>query len=536
MLRWTDKDIALVKEFLDSAKSVDFIASHFKTSPANIRMLMSRNKLYVKNSDSGAPSTLERMQEMDLATRIRMLRGEELLQTEKKFCFEDEQIKRWLEPKGYVIFAKEVLGIELQSYQIEAIEKMLSSKRFVWVAGRATGKSFTTSIAVLYIAITRSNQRILLISPAQRQSDLLYNQVLEFISKNNELFNSVDGSNREKCKFTNNSEIFPLPATTYIRGFQRVSFVFLDESAFFDNPDEALGAIMPMLSIKNESGDYGSLIAVGSPAGKSGLLWDFFNDALFNKMQTPSTENNYVSKDFIEAQKTILPPALFDCEIMAQFSENIDNFFSYELLKKISAEYDYSDFPEPNKDYYFGIDIGRIRDSSVITIISKDKEGMFKVEKILEMNGVEFEKQRDNIRRLHAIFHPKRICIEKAGLSLQMVEELKKDLSILEFEPTLDNKAEAYGFLLKNMQEGKITISSKDRTLQYQLRTFKYEITTTGKMKLHHESESSRDDYPDSLMMAFWATKSTGFLLLPLDVGRNVNPLGRFNPYGRFGY
>ncbi|MEI6732168.1 MAG: hypothetical protein WCK90_05845, partial [archaeon] len=481
MLRWTDREINLLKEMLGANKSVDYIASHFQATPENIRMVMSRNNLRVRDNQSGRPSTLEtRAKQTDLATRIRQLKGEQILETKGIFAFSDEQITPWLEPDGFISFAKDVLEIELQEYQIEAIRNMLKCKRFVWVAGRATGKSFTISIACLYIAITRSNQKILIISPAQRQSNLLYDTILQHIGRNNELFNSVERSNAESCKFTNNSEIYPLPSTTFIRGFQNVSYIFLDESAFFENPEDALGAIMPMLSIKNEKGEYGNLVSAGSPAGKTGILWDFFNDPLFVKMQTPSTANKYVSSESIEAQRASMPPALFECEIMAQFSESIDNFFAYDLLRKMSREYDYSDFPEPDKEYYFGVDIGRVRDSSVITVISKDKEKMIKVENIVELNNVEFRSQIEHIKKLNAIYHPKKICVEKAGLSLQMVEELKKTLPILEFEPTLKNKEDGFSYLLKHMQEGEVIISSKDRSLQYQLRTFKYEVTSSG--------------------------------------------------------
>jgi len=502
-------------EFLNSGKSIEFIASHFQTSPQNIRMVMSRKNLRVRENKSGAPSNLQRKKSVDLATRIRMLKGEEVLITENKFLFTDEQIKSWLEPRGYITFAKEVLGVILQDYQIEIIEKVLNSKRTCIVAGRGVGKSFTIAIICLYIAVTRSNQRILIISPAQRQSDLLYNQILKFIGSNDELFNSVSKSNAEVCNFTNNSEIFPLPATTFIRGFQRVDFIFCDESAYFMNPDDTFASIEPMLSIKNDKGEYGTLVAVGSPAGKSGILWNCFNNPLYAKMQIPSNMNQYVSTEWIEAQRVSMPPAFFESEIIAQFSESIGNLFSYELIKKISQEYDYIDFPEQDKEYYFGIDVGRIRDSSVITIISMDGE-VLKVEKTIELSQKEFGEQIAYIKILNVRFKPKKICIEKAGLSLQMVEELKKELPILEFIPTIDNKAEGFNFLLKVMQEGKVIISSKDQNLQYQLRTFKYEVTERGKIKLHHETEFTRDDYVDSLMMAVWSTKANEFCFMML--------------------
>ena len=523
LAKWNEKEVSLIKEFLESGKSIDFIASHFQTSPDNIRMVMSRNSLKVKNSQSGAPSKLNREKKIDLATRIRMLLGEELLETAREFAFTDEQIKKWLEPEGFILFAKEVLNIELQDYQIEFIKNLLNSKRACWVAGRASGKSFSISIACLYIAITRSNQKILIISPAQRQSDLLYNQVLKAIGLNNELFNSVERSNAEICRFTNNSEIYPLPATTFIRGFQRVDYIFLDESAYFMNPEETFASIEPMLSIKNDKGEYGNLVVVGSPAGKTGILWNCFNNPLYVKMQTPATINKFVSEKWIEEQKISMSPIAFETEVMAQFSEAIDNLFSYDLIRKVSQTYDYIDFPEQNKEYYFGIDVGRVRDSSVITIVSKDKEGIFKSERVVELNNKEFREQINMIKFWDERFKPRKICIEKAGLSLQMVEELKKSLSIKEFEPTIKNKEEGFNYLLKLMQEGKVIISSKDQSLQFQIRTFKYEITERGQMKLHHESEFSRDDYVDSLMMAIWATKGSGFYFTFLNSDRTYS-------------
>ena len=91
---------------------------------------------------------------------------------------------------------------------------------------------------------------------------------------------------------------------------------------------------------------------------------------------------------------------------------------------------------------------------------------------------------------------------------MQMVEDLKKEhLPIKEFIPTVDAKAEAYNYLLRIMQDGNLTINSKDQKLQFQLRTFKYEISETGKMKLHHETEYSGDDFTDSFCYAVWVTK-----------------------------
>jgi len=83
--------------------------------------------------------------------------------------------------------------------------------------------------------------------------------------------------------------------------------------------------------------------------------------------------------------------------------------------------------------------------------------------KIVELSGVKFKAQIEEIKLLCIRFKVKRSCIEKAGLSMQMVEDLKRanGINILEFVPTIDNKAKGFENLLKTMQEGKLVIPTK---------------------------------------------------------------------------
>jgi len=100
---------------------------------------------------------------------------------------------------------------------------------------------------------------------------------------------------------------------------------------------------------------------------------------------------------------------------------------------------------------------------------------------------------------------------EYAGLSINSCENLKRDGLIVEFfKPTLDSKAEACNFLLKQMEDGTLTIPFHDK-LQYELRVFKFQLNAQGKMKLHHV-EGGSDDFVDSLCYSVWATKTSGII------------------------
>jgi len=98
--------------------------------------------------------------------------------------------------------------------------------------------------------------------------------------------------------------------------------------------------------------------------------------------------------------------------------------------------------------------------------------------------------------------------VEYAGLGIAPSEKLKESgIPVEFFEPTIDNKARAYNYLLKQMEEGNLIIPKNHSKLQYELRVFKFEINSKGQIKLHHATGGS-DDFVDSLCYAVKATEN----------------------------
>lgn len=502
---WTEKRLNLIREFISSGKSIEFIAGHFGIGIGALRNLMHQEKIYLKKKQSGQSNTLlqkKRKQQEDLSTRIRILKGEEIRTTKATCYFTDEQIKPWLEgAEGCNRFCQEVLNVKLQDYQLDIIDKMLNHKRFVGVLGRQAGKDWLISCFVIWRCITCSNQKILLVSAGQRQSDLLYNRILGFIGYSSELFDSVDKSNMEKCRLKNNSEIWSLPATGFIRGFTEVTHIFLNEA--HEIPDYTFSAVEPMLAITD-----GYLYLFSTPRGCVGRLWDVFNNPFFAKVQLPSTKNKYIPKEWFKRQKETMDALEYDMEINAQFQQSVDTFFKLDTINDVSYEYSLRAEPEADKDYYCGIDWGRTHDYSVITILSKmkgeyqaEEQAQYKIENIIEMSKVPFPEQVRRIIDLHSKFNFIKIIPEWAGLGIPPCDELKEKLGsdiIQVFIPTIDAKAEAYSKLRKIMENKQITIPKSHTALQFELRTFQYQLLPSGKMKLFHLAKSS-DDRIDSL-------------------------------------
>jgi len=298
----------------------------------------------------------------------------------------------------------------------------------------------------------------------------------------------------EVCRFTNGSEVYSLPSTTYIRGYTEVTHIIVNEAAHGISED-TFAALEPMLAIK-----HGHLYLFSTPYGCIGKFWEAWNNSLYVKIYVPTEKNKYVPKAYIEDQKKSMSAAVYDMEINGNFRSDVDNYFSIELLDRCTKEYSFRNFAQDGFNYYAGIDWGRIRDSSVVTVLSKTQDEL-KVENIIEMSGKPFSFQLERIKRLHSDYGFKKIEAEYAGLSINACEQLKEEgLPVELFTPTVDSKEEVYRKLTKTLEDGKLTLP-KHRNLQYEMRLFRYEITASAKTKLHHAPGGS-DDFVDSLCYA----------------------------------
>lgn len=505
-MEWNKQKQKLIQEMLDDKKSDQYICKLLEITPVNLRQIIFRYDLKRPFKQvKGNPQILKKLHEKeDLATRIRILKGEEIRSSSALCNFTDEQLIRWKDNtiECCDLFCEEVLGITLQPYQLNCIYDMIHNKRFVGVMGRQSGKDFLLSCFVTWQSIINSNSKILLVSASQRASDLLYNRILGFIGQSNELYDSVDKSNMEKCIFKNNSEVWSLPATGQIRGQTEVTHIIVNEA--FEVPDDTFSAVEPMLALKN-----GFLYIYSTPRGCVGRLWMAFNDPLFAKVQLPSSVNKYISKEFLELQQKTMDSLEYSMEFEAQFQEAVDCFFPLSLLKLVSKDYQLRNYPIPQegKKYFLAIDWGRTSDSSVLTILSRlaidQNLSEYKVENVIEFQNLNFPEQQRRIFDLHNKWHFTKICPEWNGLGIPSCDWLQENIGrdiVKIFKSDRNTKPDGYNKLRKAMEDQIITIPKNHTKLQQQLRTLQYNFTASNYMKIYG---LNHDDFPDSLMMAF---------------------------------
>src|SRR2546428_9854653 len=213
-------------------------------TPAAVRR--HRPRLGARRPSIGPERSAGRGAPDDFRTRLRILLGEDVRPPSTRAAFADDELlafagrganpavlevlrlratpwilgprspahdagEAWARVLGLDLFARRVLSLELMDHQVAMAYACLASKRAVCLAGRQSGKDVTQAALAVWEAVTVPNARIVVVSGAQRQSDLLMEKALGLVARDAKLFDSVRHSSREALEWTNGSFVKAAP-------------------------------------------------------------------------------------------------------------------------------------------------------------------------------------------------------------------------------------------------------------------------------------------------------------------------------------
>ncbi len=526
---WSKEEETYLRRAYSQGLSVERAAKHLRRTVAAAKMKARRLGLKHPRSAREEPG------DDDLASRLRVLLGEEARAVRSRRLFTDEELLRftgqglkgedwdlrirvrehvlgpvpadaaaWDRLRGLDLFCREVVGLELMDHQLAMALCCLASKRALCLAGRQSGKDYTQAALALWEAVTVPNARIVLVSAAQRQSDELAKALLGFVSRHEKLYDSVLRSSREVVEFTNGSQVHALPASGLIRGLT-VTRVLVNEAREILDEEATFTAVEPMLLTTD-----GGLAIFTTPLGRQGRIWAAFNAGHVLKTQIPSRVSRYAKPDHLERYRLEMSAATFACEYEAEFLDVADSYFSVESIARCTREYDLRLAAEAAETYALGIDWARTRDTSAMVVVGRDEEDHLHVRAIRSFLGTPMPDQVAFVRHLHSVFRFRRIVSEYAGLGIGPTDQLKRDLGrmVEAFKPSVERKALAYDALKTRLERGTVVLPRHPKLLQ-ELRSLAFRLTPSGAMTIHHPGGGS-DDYADALMLASWAFRPRG--------------------------
>lgn len=222
-------------------------------------------------------------------------------------------------------FAQEALGFTPDPWQAEVLRS--PSKRLLLNCCRQSGKSTTTAILALHVAVYRPGSLVLLVSPSLRQSSELFRKVTDLLDRLSQQPELLE-DNKLSCTLGNRSRIVSLPSSeATIRGFSGAALIIEDEAARVD--DDLYRSVRPMLAVSG-----GRLVLMSTPFGKRGHFfeeWAHGGDA-WTRILIPATECPRISPAFLEEERRSLGELWFRSEYLCEFVETVDSVFGYDLV------------------------------------------------------------------------------------------------------------------------------------------------------------------------------------------------------------
>jgi len=462
----------------------------------------------------------------DIATRIMLLKGQQVKDFSERKHFSSDQLKRFCRrtPEACADFARECLvwkgiPIELQDYQLKMIEGWLTRPRTTYPMGRGIGKDFTLSVFLSWYCTIFPNTRVIIVCPATRQVNIFVKEnFLIMLQTSAVLYDSIAEYKEEEITFTNGSQVFSYGAMSFIKGKHNINMIFCNEAS--EIPEHVYeNVLMPMLGTTTRTGlERGLFGVLGVPGGQAGYFWrksyegteDILDEsAEFYVMNLPTSMNKHYSKEQLEINRQTMSEDAFLQEHEAKFLDLEGSLFSQKVLDKMKADYEcHYGIVDKHLEYYMGIDWGRINDYSVFTIISRNKATKeLRIEYINHMRKG-FDIQHKWIEESEKLYNFKRIIPEYNGIGIPPSERLKNQFGtkVKYFLPTPANWFDAFTRLRDEGVNGNISIPAGELKLIRQLRLLTFQIRAN---RLTVRSEG-KDDYSQSCAIAYYGVRRAG--------------------------
>ena len=413
----------------------------------------------------------------------------------------------FIDPVGF-----QITYLKQQPHKRQQEVLLSPHKNKIIVCGRRSGKTQMIAGEIIRGGVLGIYMKQIVIAPIYKQTLIVFNKILELMTKGG-VYDDIETITKHpypRITFKNKSFVDFGSADNFdsLRG-EAYDRIFKDESAFIKEGAEA--AIKPLTY------DTGAPVwETTTPWGK-GTVWERWmrgtkGDKDYGCFHYNYKDNPYLADEGIkEIEKDIKEwgedSIYVQCEIYGEFVEDRDVFFTKEMIENCVEEYAMPIDIERRNEHYLGVDFARMgQDKSVFIAIRKINNEL-KINDIIETQHKLLTDAIGRVINLEKDYMFIKIITDETGLGSGptdvLIEKLGSKVEGMHF--TTKSKQDMYSNLKSLMSQGKIKIP-KNKKLIFQLMDLRYEVMSSGDLKLHH-SERGHDDYPDALALACWGCK-----------------------------
>ena len=377
--------------------------------------------------------------------------------------------------------------------QKEIVDACLNDDYFFIVAviGRQFGKSTIAENMAIYWALNNERSTVYWVSPTDSQSQKVYKDIINALYESGAIKTKKMSKGEIEIVFKNGSKILFRSAQSEdnLRG-QSVDYMILDEAAFIKKSTiETI--LLPMLSVKGKK-----CLFISTPKGKN-YLYDYYlngqSKPKWKSLRFSTYDSPIASKDIIQMFKDTLSEKIYKQEVEAEFVDSssiFNNLSEVMCLNQLEG-------PLEGDNYWCGIDIGLIKDPSVLSIINQNGD----LVKYYRWTDIESPELIEKIKEINSKWKFKKVLIEDNNQGLVIYQNLKRQMNNIEsFNTNSKTKPQIINNLIHlfNMKSFKII---KDEYLRIELEAFIFKQNDLGNIKFMADS-GFHDDCVMSLAIA----------------------------------
>jgi len=230
-----------------------------------------------------------------------------------------------------VAFARRA-GIEPDPWQRDVLRS--TDQRMLLNCSRQSGKTTTTALLGLYVAMHKPGSLVLILSPSLRQSSEFFRTLAGLYSASGATVPST-AETLLRLELENGSRVLSLPASEKtVRGFPAVDLLLIDEASRV--LDDLYATVRPMLAVSN-----GRLVALSTPFGKRGWWSDAWHSASdWKRVSITAAQCPRISPAFLAEERRELGEWWFRQEYECAFMDAESQIFtSAEIESAFAVEY-----------------------------------------------------------------------------------------------------------------------------------------------------------------------------------------------------
>lgn len=321
-----------------------------------------------------------------------------------------------------------ILRAYLRPYQRRFLED--GARRLIVLKARQIGFSTCLVLLALLTALSTRRHDVYLCSTSLRNAKELLRRVQKWIEvfQRAGLYLGVKRQTATIVEFGNGSRIQALPAKA-VRS--RSGTIILDEFGAYQHDREVWADVYPA----TESNPNLRIIIVSTPFGASGVFYDIWSnpDGIYDDWSRHQIDIYQAADEGFPVDpaemETRYPSDIWRQEFCCQFLSDVDQYFSYELIRR--SQYDPDELPDDGIQYG-GVDLASEKAASVLAgLLDDSTQQWINLVETIKAAG-QSRDYKDQISDIEAILdvHPfARVGVDATGEGKDLFQRLRSKYS-----------------------------------------------------------------------------------------------------------